>query len=150
MGTVSSYVYGTPRIVRFLSVGAAASLLHLLVLYLIQLSGMSRLLANFFAFEISAQVNFTLSYFITWHDRTPERPTVRYVIERLLGFNAMAVTTLVINMSVFALMLLYIHFMIAGVVAILVAATANFIVSSLLIFRRREGFSRGTSSRWRF
>ena len=149
MGTVVSYVYGTPRIVRFLSVGAAASLLYLLLLYLIQLSGMPKLLANLFAFEISTQVNFTLSYFITWYDRTPERPTVRYVIERLLGFNGMAVTTLVINMSVFALMLLYVHFMVAGAVAVLAAATANFIVSSLLIFRRREGFSRGTSSRWR-
>lgn len=148
MGTIFSHIYGVPRIVRFLFVGGVASLLQLLLLYVIQLSGMSKLLANFFAFEISTQVNFALSYFITWYDRTPERPTVRYVIERLLGFNGMAVTTLVINMSVFALMLLYVHFMIAGAVAIVVAATANFIISSRLIFRRRRGFSRGTLGRW--
>jgi putative flippase GtrA len=149
-GTIASYVYGVPRILRFLSVGGVASLLQLLLLYLIQLTGISKLLANFFAFEISTQVNFTLSYFITWYDRTPKKPTVRYIIERLVAFNGMAVSTLVINMSVFALMLLYAHFMIAGAVAILVAAAANFMVSSRLIFRRRKGFSRGTLSRWPF
>jgi putative flippase GtrA len=149
-GTIASYVRGAPRVVRFVSVGGVASLLQLFLLYLIQLTGMPKLLANFFAFEISTQVNFALSYFITWYDRTPEKPTVRYVIERLLGFNGMAVTTLIINMSVFALMLLYVHFMIAGAVAILVAATTNFIVSSRLIFRRRQGFSRGTLGRWPF
>ncbi len=149
-GTIASYVHGTPRVVRFVSVGGVASLLQLLLLYVIQLTGISKLLANFFAFEISTQVNFTLSYFITWYDRTPEKPTARYVIERLLGFNGMAVTTLIINMSVFALLLLYVHFMIAGAVAILVAAATNFVISSRLIFRRRKGFSRGTGGRWPF
>jgi putative flippase GtrA len=148
-GNITSYVHGTPRIIRFVSVGGVASLLQLVLLYIIQLTGMSKLLANFFAFEISTQVNFALSYFITWYDRTPEKPTVRYMIERWLGFNGMAVTTLVINMSVFALMLLYVHFMIAGAVAILVAAVTNFVISSRVIFRRRKGFSRGTLSRWR-
>lgn len=150
MGAIAGYVYRTPRVVRFVSVGGLASLLQLLMLYVIQLTGVPKLLANFLAFEISTQFNFTLSYFITWHDRTPERPTVRYVIERLLGFNGMAVTTLIINMSVFALLLLYVHFMIAGAAAILVAATTNFIISSRLVFRRRKGFSRGTLRRGPF
>jgi len=34
---------------------------------------------------------------ITWYERTPERPTVRYILELLLAFNGMAITTLVIN-----------------------------------------------------
>jgi len=141
-GILSGHVHAVPRVVRFISVGAVASLLQLVLLYVIHLSGISKLLANFFAFEISTQVNFTLSYFITWYDRTPEKPTVRYVIERLMGFNGMAVSTLIINMSVFALMLLFLHFMIAGAVAILAVATFNFFVSSRLIFRRREENSR--------
>ena len=153
-GTISGNVYRIPRVFRFLCVGAVASLLQLALLYVIQLSGIPKLLANFFAFEISTQVNFGLSYLITWYDRTPERPTLRYLIGRLLGFNGMAVTTLIINMSVFALMLMYVHFMIAGALAILAAATTNFIVSSRIIFRRRKGFSRGTTggslSRWPF
>jgi len=139
-GTLAGHVYAVPRVVRFISVGAVASGLQLLLLYVIHLSGIPKLLANFFAFEISTQVNFALSYFITWYDRTPERASVRYVIERLLGFNGMAVTTLIINMSVFAVMLLFFHFMIAGAVAILAVATFNFFVSSRLIFRRREEF----------
>jgi len=153
-GTISGNVYRIPRVFRFLCVGAVASLLQLALLYVIQLSGIPKLLANFFAFEISTQVNFGLSYLITWYDRTPERPTLRYLIGRLLGFNGMAITTLIINMSVFALMLMYVHFMIAGALAILAAATTNFIVSSRIIFRRRKGFSRGTTggglSRWPF
>ena len=153
-GTISGNVYRIPRVFRFLCVGAVASLLQLALLYVIQLSGIPKLLANFFAFEISTQVNFGLSYLITWYDRTPERPTLRYLIERLLGFNGMAITTLIINMSVFALMLMYVHFMIAGALAILAAATTNFIVSSRIIFRRRKGFSRGATggslSRWPF
>ena len=153
-GTISGNIYRIPRVFRFLCVGAVASLLQLALLYVIQLSGIPKLLANFFAFEISTQVNFGLSYLITWYDRTPERPTLRYLIVRLLGFNGMAITTLIINMSVFALMLMYVHFMIAGALAILAAATTNFIVSSRIIFRRRKGFSRGAPggglSRWPF
>jgi len=153
-GTISGNVYRIPRVFRFLCVGAVASLLQLTLLYVIHLSGIPKLLANFFAFEISTQVNFGLSYLITWYDRTPERPTLRYLIVRLLGFNGMAITTLIINMSVFALMLMYVHFMIAGALAILAAATTNFIVSSRIIFRRRKGFSRGATggslSRWPF
>ena len=153
-GTISGNVYRIPRVFRFLCVGAVASLLQLTLLYVIHLSGIPKLLANFFAFEISTQVNFGLSYLITWYDRTPERPTLRYLIGRLLGFNGMAITTLIINMSVFALMLMYVHFMIAGALAILAAATTNFIVSSRIIFRRRKGFSRGATggslSRWPF
>src|SRR3989304_1400362 len=109
-GTLAGYIYAVPRVVRFLSVGAVASLLQLLLLYVIHLTGISKLLANFFAFEISTQVNFALSYFITWYDRTPKNPSLRYVVERWLGFNGMAVTTLVINMSVFALMLFFVHY----------------------------------------
>ncbi len=142
-GTIARYVYRAPTIVRFLAVGGVASLLQLTLLYLIQLSGISKLLANFFAFEISSQVNFALSYLITWHERTPERPTVRYILERFFAFNGMAITTLIINMSVFALMLLYVHFLIAGALGIIAATATNFIVSSWFIFRRRKGFSRG-------
>ena len=153
-GAISGNIYRIPRVFRFLCVGAVASLLQLTLLYVIHLSGIPKLLANFFAFEISTQVNFGLSYLITWYDRTPERPTLRYLIGRLLGFNGMAITTLIINMSVFALMLMYVHFMIAGALAILAAATTNFIVSSRIIFRRRKGFSRGATggslSRWPF
>ncbi len=141
--TILKYVYRAPTIVRFLAVGGVASLLQLSLLYVIQLSGISKLLANFFAFEISTQVNFALSYLITWHERTPERPTVRYVLQRLFAFNGMAITTLIINMSVFALMLLYVHFLIAGAAGIIAATATNFILSSWLIFRRRKGFSRG-------
>ena len=154
-GAISGNIYRIPRVFRFLCVGAVASLLQLTLLYVIHLSGIPKLLANFFAFEISTQVNFGLSYLITWYDRTPERPTLRYLIERLLGFNGMALTALAINMSVFfALMLMDVHFMIAGALAILAAATTNFIVSSRIIFRRRKGFSRGATggglSRWPF
>ncbi len=153
-GTIAGYVYGAPRIVRFLSVGGVASLLQLFLLYLIQLTGISKLLANFFAFEISTQVNFTLSYLITWYDRTPKKPTVRYVIERWLAFNGMAVSTLIINMSVFALMLFFVHYLVAAALGIIAATTTNFVVSSRLIFRLRKGVSRGpvrsTLGRWPF
>ena len=141
--TIPRYIYRLPTLVRFLAVGGVASLVQLSMLYVIQLSGISKLLANFFAFEISTQVNFGLSYLITWRERTPERPTVRYILQRLFAFNGMAITTLIINMSVFALMLLYVHFLIAGAVGIIAATATNFVVSSWLIFRRRRGFSRG-------
>ena len=153
-GTIASYVHGAPRIVRFVSVGGVASLLQLFLLYVIQLTGISKLLANFFAFEISTQVNFTLSYFITWYDRTPKKPTVRYVVERLMAFNGMAVTTLIINMSVFAVMLFFVHYLVAGALGIIAATTTNFVVSSRLIFRLRKEVSRGpvrsTLGRWPF
>ena len=142
-GIIPRYVYRAPIIVRFIMVGGVASFVQLTLLYVIQLSGIPKLLANFFAFEISTQVNFALSYLITWRERTPENPTSRYILQRLFAFNGMAITTLVINMSVFALMLLYVHFLIAGAVGIIAATATNFIVSSWFIFRRRKGFSRG-------
>jgi len=141
--TIPKYVHRLPTVIRFLAVGGVASLLQLLLLYLIQLSGISKIVANFFAFEISTQVNFSLSYLITWYERTPERPTVRYILERLMAFNGMAITTLIINMSVFAVMLLYVHFLMAGALGIIAATATNFFVSSWIIFRRRKGYSRG-------
>ena len=132
---ITAYVYGTPRVARFLAVGGVASLAQLALLHFIQLSGISKLVANFFAFELSTQLNFTLSYLITWRDRRPPVATPRYILERLLAFNGMAITTLIVNLSVFALVLLFAHYLIAGALGIIVATTVNFIVSGRIIFR---------------
>ncbi len=145
---LTHYIDSTPRIVRFLGVGGLASLAQLALLHFIQLSGISVLLANFFAFEIATQLNFILSYLITWRDRRPPLVTPRYILERTLAFNTMAISTLVVNMAVFALVLLFAHYLIAGAAGIAVATIVNFIVSGHIIFRPAPFVESTPSANW--
>jgi putative flippase GtrA len=123
-----------PRPVRFVAVGGASSLLQFVFLVALVTVGFPQDPANAVAFLISTQVNFMLSSAITWRDRSAHGLPSRTVARRLLSFNGMAVTTLVINETIFALALLRLPYLAAGALGILVAAPISYLVSHRLIF----------------
>ncbi len=123
-----------PRPIRFAAVGGASSFLQLVFLVALVTIGFPKDPANAVAFLLSTQVNFALSSAITWRDRSAPGLPSRTVIRRLLSFNGMAVSTLVINETIFALALLRLPYLAAGALGILVAAPISYLVSHRLIF----------------
>ncbi|MFQ6019245.1 MAG: GtrA family protein [Dehalococcoidia bacterium] len=135
VAVVGNFILSSPRLVKFAAVGVVASGCQLLGLYIIKSAGLPAAWANLLAFIISTQINFVLSYQFTWLDRKAERPTPGYILRRLVGFNWMRLTTLAINQGTFVVAHLFFHYLLAGAIAIAVAAGVSFTLSDLFIFR---------------
>lgn len=127
------------RPLRFGAVGLTCSGLQLALLAgFIQL-GMSHDPANLLALGISTQVNFLLSSLIIWPDRPVTTRHVRTISRRLIAFNGISITTLLINQGVFAVADRFMPYLLAGICGIAVAAPINYLVEHVLIFRSHEG-----------
>ena len=125
------------RIVRFLTVGGSCGVVQLSVLHtLVAGFGVPWLLANFIAFIISMELNFTLNQLFTWRDRWFSELTPLRLLARVLMFNAGASTTgIPLNQGVAALMGLFMWYLPAAAIGICVAAFANFMLNDRLVFR---------------
>src|SRR5215218_5136531 len=75
------------RPLRFVIVGGMCGAVQLALLGLFLRSGAPAIPANAVAFLLSAQVNFTLSSFVTWHDRADATTTGRGLVRRWLRFH---------------------------------------------------------------
>jgi putative flippase GtrA len=129
-------LYGN-RIARFAAVGAGCGVVQLSVLHLL-VAGFSAEahLANFIAFIISMELNFTFNQLFTWRDCWGSELTIGRFFARLLMFNVGAsVTGLALNQGVFALMNLFMWYLPAAAIGICVAAAANFLLNDRLVFR---------------
>ena len=130
------------RPMRFGAVGLACSGVQLgLLAGFVQL-GVSHNPANLIALGLSTQINFLLSSLIIWPDRPVRAYRVRTILQRLIAFNGISITTLLINESVFALADQFMPYLLAGVCGIAVAAPINYLVEHFLIFRTHEGRSK--------
>jgi putative flippase GtrA len=129
-------LYGN-RVMRFAAVGGSCGLVQLSVLHLLVAGlGVPWLAANFVAFVISMELNFTFNQLFTWRDRWGSELTIGRFIARLLLFNVGAsLTAGVMNQGVFALMNLFMWYLPAAAIGICVAATANFLLNDRLVFR---------------
>ncbi|MGA2285980.1 MAG: GtrA family protein [Dehalococcoidia bacterium] len=129
-------LYGN-RVMRFAAVGGSCGLVQLAVLHLLVAGfGAQELLANFIAFVISMELNFTLNQLFTWRDRWSSELTPQRFVVRVLMFNASASTTgIPLNQGIAALMSLFMWYLPAAAIGICVAATANFFLSDRLVFR---------------
>ncbi|MGD0114648.1 MAG: GtrA family protein [Dehalococcoidia bacterium] len=129
-------LYGN-RIVRFAAVGGSCGVVQLSVLHLLAAGiGVPWLLANFIAFIISMELNFSLNQLFTWRDRWSSQLTPQRFIARLLMFNAGASTTgIPLNQGIAALMGLFMWYLPAAAIGICVAASANFILNDRIVFR---------------
>jgi len=86
------------RAKRFVMVGVTCTLLQIILQQLLE-SLASPGVANIIAFELSAQLNFTLSYRFTWSDS--DRQTTHGLLRLWLKFNTLAVLAATVNTSVF-------------------------------------------------
>lgn len=127
------------RPMRFGAVGLACSGAQLGMLAAFVQLGMRHDLANMLALAFSTQLNFLLSSLIIWPDRPVTRDRTRAILQRLVAFNAISFTTLLINEGVFAVSDRFLPYLIAGICGIAVAAPINYLIEHFFIFRTREG-----------
>ena len=122
-----------PRPIRFAITGGTAALAQLGMLTTFTHLGWHALAANAVAFLLSAQLNFVLSSFFTWRDRTQHHS----LGQRWLAFHASIASMAIVNMLVFAGARLALPDLAASALGILLAATGNFILGDRLVFRAR-------------
>jgi len=125
---------------RFVVVGLARTALHLAVFRLVLPWSVPEL-ANVVAFLTATQVNFALSYFWTWSARRPVgSETVGSVLRRAVLFNGSAALGFGVNAAVFSTA----HRAVglgptqSALVATAASAAASFLLSSRVVFARRE------------
>ena len=124
---------------RFGAVGVTCSGAQLGLLAAFIHLGMPHDPANLVALAVSTQLNFLLSSLVIWPDRPVTVDRARTILQRIIVFNAISLTTLVINESVFALADRFLPYLLAGVCGIAVAAPINYLVEHFLIYRSHEG-----------
>jgi dolichol-phosphate mannosyltransferase len=99
--------------------------------------------ADFLALLISTQVNFVLSYVLTWRDRLPHRNTARIVVGRWAAYQASASAAYVLNMAVFLVGQSDLHLLVASALGTASAAVLNFVAGDRLVFRAPRVVTRG-------
>ncbi len=119
------------RPLRFAFTGGMAGLSQLSLLLLLTRHGWNPTLANSTAFLLAAQLNFSLSYLFTWHNRAVTRGLWR---SWTLFHGSIACMALV-NMVVFMLARVVLPTLVASAVGIGVAACGNFILGDRVVFR---------------
>jgi len=127
------------RPLRFGAVGLTCSAIQLGLLAAFVHLGVRHDPANFIALALSTQFNFLLSSLIIWPDRPVSSERVKTIAQRLIAFNAISITTLLINEGVFAVADRFMPYLLAGVLGIAVAAPINYFIEHFLIFRTPEG-----------
>lgn len=127
------------RPLRFGAVGLTCSGAQLGMLAAFIQLGMRHDLANMLALALSTQLNFLLSSLVIWPDRPVTTDRARTILQRLVAFNAISFTTLLINEGVFAVSDRFLPYLIAGICGIAVAAPINYLIEHFFIFRSHEG-----------
>ena len=127
------------RPLRFGLVGLTCSAVQLGLLAAFVHLGMRHDPANLIAFAFSTQFNFLLSSLIIWPDRRVTSDRAKITVQRLIAFNGISITTLLINEGVFAVADQFMPYLLAGVCGIAVAAPINYLIEHFLIFRTHEG-----------
>lgn len=141
MEAVAIGIDRTPRLIRFCFIGGFCTLIQMGFLYVFVNLGVQKNLANFVAFIISVQISFPLNYFITWHDRR-EKGSKHAKLAKLalqwVSFNSTYLVGMVVNQLAFAISLLFVHYIVAGILGILVAMGINYTVGNKFIFARQK------------
>lgn len=135
-GAVGRQIDRVPRLIRFGAVGCICALFQLLVLSLLVRAQFEAHIANTVAFLASTQINFALSSTITWRDRRASARSLTLMGRRLLGYNTLALGSLVINQVAFAVALRALPYLGAALVGILAGMLLTYVISGRLLFRR--------------
>ncbi len=131
------------RITKFLCVGAFCTVLQYLVFFtIIQAFSLDQwwqaTVVNATAFVVSTQVNYLLSYHITWHDRKSAGSWSPYEVSSLLRFNLMALTSLGANTIVFGLIILVANHPLALISGTAAGLLLTFAASHKFVFKHRR------------
>ena len=132
------------RYVKFLGMSLLSTGVELLVLWLLSdyvFSGKywgEYIVSPAIAFEISLAVNFYVSYYYIWKDRTKARN--KGFIGLFVAYNLSSTAVFMLRLGVIVLveMILGWDVLVCNVIAMCFSGILNFLVSNNLVFRRRK------------
>jgi putative flippase GtrA len=122
------------RPLRFAFTGSLAMLAQLTLLAVLASKRWPPLTADATAIAVSTEINFILSYLVTWHDRRP-RSGSRAIAWRWAAYHASVGGAALINMLVFAVARSDLNVLLASALGTGVGAIANFFTSDRIVFR---------------
>lgn len=125
-----------PRSIRFGAVGSVCARFQLAVLGLLVRAQVEAHIANTLAFLASTQIDFVPSSLITWRDRRLPTRSRSLIGRRLVGYNTLALGSLIINQVAFAVALRALPYLGAALVGILAGMLLTYMISGHLLFRR--------------
>lgn len=120
------------RPLRFVGTGGIAGCTQLVLLAWMTQRGVPALAANLLAFLLAAQLNFALSWYVTWGDRRSDASAMRcWAI-----FHGSIALMALLNFAVFAIAHIYLPLLAASALGILAGASGNYVSGDLIVFRR--------------
>ncbi len=126
------------RPLRALGTGSLSALVQFALLtLLIDWRHWRPLPASLLALLLGAQVNFVLSYVITWHDRHADHRQTGLILQRWLAYQGATVGTAALNIVVFLAARDALPTLAAAAAGNIVAGIVNFVLNDRLVFRRR-------------
>ena len=136
------------RFLKFAGTGVVGSIVDTLVLWLLSDLVFTKgywgeyIISPFISFQCAVAVNFTISYFYVWKDRTRKRPDAS-VCRFFKLFGAYDLSTSAVFLFRLGVLLLIERFtgwdvVICNLIAMCFSGIINFTVNNLLIFKKKK------------
>ena len=125
------------RPLRFACTGCAAAVVQLVLLESLTDAHWPIFAAEVAALLISTQVNFVLSYLITWGDRRLAGIRLNGVLRRWAGYQGMVAVALGVNMAVFLVARTDLQLLVASALGTAAGAGLNYVAGDHLVFAVR-------------
>ena len=136
------------RYAKFAGTSAVGSVVDTLVLWLLSDLVFTKgywgeyIISPFISFQCAVAVNFTISYFYVWKDRTRKRPdaSVRRFFRLFGGYNLSTSAVFLFRLGVLLLIESFTGWdvVICNLIAMCVSGIINFTVNNLLIFKKKK------------
>ncbi|WP_029526423.1 GtrA family protein [Polaromonas glacialis] len=132
------------RFIKFGMVGASGTVINIVVLYLAQ-EHLLQSIADFhtrlnysiaLAISVATISNFYWNRRLTWRDRTRNtpQPALRLFVKYVMA----AALSIILQSLLTKWLALHLHYLVANVIAIVLASVVNFIANDKLTFRRHR------------
>ena len=136
------------RYAKFAGTSAVGSVVDTLVLWLLSDLVFTKgylgeyIISPFISFQCAVAVNFTISYFYVWKDRTRKRPdaSVRRFFKLFGGYNLSTSAVFLFRLGVLLLIerLTGWDVVICNLIAMCFSGIINFTINNLLIFKKKK------------
>jgi len=136
LNPVYEMVKRSSRMIKFGLIGGGVFAIAQGIMYLlIDVLGMSTIVAYVIQAVIAVHLNFGLNYAITWSDRKVG-DRWRQLIRNWLAFLVTRLGTIAINTVLFALLNAVVHYLIANAATVLIVSIINYLVNDRFVYRR--------------
>ena len=136
------------RYAKFAGTSAVGSVVDTLVLWLLSDLVFTKgywgeyIISPFISFQCAVAVNFTISYFYVWKDRTRKRPdaSVRRFFRLFGGYNLSTSAVFLFRLGVLLLIERFTGWdvVICNLIAMCFSGIINFTINNLLIFKKKK------------